>query len=427
MRVPHVICALVAAVTLPVAVSAVAAQDALAQLRPHARDMSAAVLAGVASCPERHTPAEGAPRAQRPEAPHQRQSLTAADAASEALAAFCLQQPGSQATSQHESGHHHLPSSTTGAHPDPQAHAGPSSRPEPRSPREPQGAQQQRPERPHHPQPNDVVQPAGEGHVTGHPAQQPPETHSPHPPQHTPPVESPYPPHIRPLTDADREAAFPDVRGHTVHDQVIHYLVLLDGLELQTAAGESRAHWDANGWVGGDLSRFWFRTSGEMTRGDLHAAGVDLLYGRAIAPWWDVVAGLRQDIRPGPARTWAAIGIQGLAPYWFEVAATAYLGSGGRTWLRVQTEYELLATNRVILRPSVALDVHGAADLERGIGAGLSTLEAGVRVRYELRRELAPYAGILWRRTFFGTADAARASGDAAGGASLVFGLRAWF
>lgn len=388
MRTPHVISALVAAFTLPFAVSAMAAQDAVAQIRPHALDMPAAVFARTASCCEGRTPAEGAQPDQR----------------------------------------HPLPSGTADTHPDPQAPAGPPSHHSPRSPREPQAApqphphqdqdqhQHQRPEHPHHPPPTGPVQPAGEG-----------ETHSPHPSPHTPPVESPYPPHIRPLTDADRQAAFPDVGGHTVHDQTIHYLVLFDGLEWQTGAGESSAHWDANGWVGGDLSRFWFRTSGEMTRGDLHEAGVDLLYGRAVAPWWDVVVGLRQDVRPGPARTWAAIGIQGLAPYWFEVAATAYLGSGGRTWLRVQTEYELLATNRVILRPSVALDVHGAADPERGIGAGLSTLEAGVRVRYELRRELAPYAGILWHRTFFGTADAARASGDGAGGASFVFGLRAWF
>ncbi len=127
-------------------------------------------------------------------------------------------------------------------------------------------------------------------------------------------------------------------------------------------------------------------------------AQVHLLYGRAIARWWDIVAGVRQDARPGPSRTWAAVGVQGLAPYWFEVEATAYVGEGGRTRARVEVEYELLLTNRLVLQPLLELEIYGKADPETGLGAGLSRTETGVRLRYEIRRELAPYVGISWDR-----------------------------
>jgi copper resistance protein B len=237
-----------------------------------------------------------------------------------------------------------------------------------------------------------------------------------------PPGGSPY---IPPITDADRAAAFPDVRGHTVHDQAIHYFVLFDQLELQTGAGGGR--WENSGWIGGDLDRLWFRTEGKAHDGRFAEARAHVLYGRAIARWWDVVAGVRQDVRPGPARTWLAFGIQGLAPYWFEVQATAYVGAGGRTALHLETEYELLLTNRLIAQPLVGVEIFGRSDPERGIGAGLSTAEAGMRLRYELRREVAPYVGLVWSRKYFGTADFARTAGERAQGTRLAAGLRVWF
>ena len=121
------------------------------------------------------------------------------------------------------------------------------------------------------------------------------------------------------------------------------------------------------------------------------------------------------------------MGIQGLAPYWFEVEATAYVGAGGRTHFRFEGEYELLLTNRLIFQPLLEVEVYGKADPERGIGAGISTAEAGLRLRYEFRREFAPYLGVTWQRKFFGTADAARAAGEETGGARLAVGLRFWF
>jgi len=228
------------------------------------------------------------------------------------------------------------------------------------------------------------------------------------------------------LTDDDRRAAFPEVRGHPFHDRATNYYVLLDQLEWQSSGVVDRLSWDTTGWVGGDRNRFWFRAEGDAEDGRLNDAQAHALYGRMIARWWDVVAGVRQDLRPGSPQTWAAVGVQGLAPYWFEVQATAYLGAAGRTHFRIETEYELLLTNRLILQPLAEIEIYGRADPEHRVGAGLSSVDAGLRLRYELRREIAPYLGVVWRRTFFGTADLARAAGEGVGGTRLALGVRLW-
>ena len=126
---------------------------------------------------------------------------------------------------------------------------------------------------------------------------------------------------------------------------------MFDQLEWQAGDTGNGVSWENKGWIGGDLNRFWFRTEGDGEGGRLGTAYAHALYGRAIARWWDVVAGVRQDLRPGPAQTWAAVGIQGIAPDWFEVEATAYVGASGRTHVRFETEYELLLTNRLVLQP----------------------------------------------------------------------------
>ena len=138
------------------------------------------------------------------------------------------------------------------------------------------------------------------------------------------------------------------------------------------------------------------------------------------------MGGLRQDVDPGAPQTWAAIGVQGLAPYWFDVEATAYVGGSGRTEFRVETEYSFLVTNRLILQPLVELSVFGKDDPEREVGRGISTLNAGLRLRYEFRRELAPYVGVTWDRSFFGTADYQEAAGEPVGRTRFVVGLRVW-
>ena len=233
---------------------------------------------------------------------------------------------------------------------------------------------------------------------------------------------------VPPPTDEERQAAFPpDLQGHAVHDGGLNFLVLFDQLEWHRHSGASGYLWDTKSWVGGDINRIWMRSEGESHGGDVQDAEAHLMLGRAIGRWWDVVGGVRHDFTPGPARTWLAVGLQGLAPQWFEVEATAYLGESTRTALRLEVEYEMLLTDRLVLQPLVELNVFGKADPERQIGAGLSTAEFGARLRYEIRRELAPYAGLVWHRKVFGTADLAREHGEDVGGWRLVTGLRLWF
>jgi copper resistance protein B len=234
------------------------------------------------------------------------------------------------------------------------------------------------------------------------------------------------PPNVPELTDADRRAAFPDVKGHAVHDNAVHYFVQFDQIEWRGGEAVSGLGWESTGWIGRDLTRFWFRTQGEGQQGHLTAGSVHALYGRAIAPWWDLVVGVRQDVRPGSPQTWAAVGIQGLAPYWFEIEATAYVGASARTRFRFEAQHDVLVTNRLILQPRFDMDVYGKSDAARGVGAGLSSAGLGLRVRYELRREVAPYVGVVWRRAFFGTAEHARVQGTAVSATRVAVGLRLW-
>ena len=232
---------------------------------------------------------------------------------------------------------------------------------------------------------------------------------------------------IPPLTDADRAAAFPaGLEGHAVHDRAINYMVLFDQLEWQ-GTKDGGPGWENSTWIGGDVNRLWLRSEGESHERRLESAFLDVLWGRSIARWWDLVAGARHDFRPGPGRTWVGAGIQGVAPYFFEIEATGYVGPDGRTLGRVEAEYELLLTNRLILQPLVEIEVLGKADPERELGAGLTSLETGLRVRYEFRREFAPFIGVTWNRAFFGTADFARAAGEEVGATRIAVGLRTWF
>lgn len=231
---------------------------------------------------------------------------------------------------------------------------------------------------------------------------------------------------IPPVTESDRKVAFPDVQGHTVHDRAVNYFVLFDQLEWQTG-GPDAFSWDTKGWIGQDRNRFWFRTEGDREDGRTEQAQTHLLYGRAIARWWEVTGGLRLDTLPDTPRTALALGIQGLAPYWFDVEASGYVEPSGRTHVRFETEYDLLLTNRLVLQPLLEFEVYGRADPERHIDTGLSTGEFGVRLRYEFRREFAPYIGVVWTRRFFGSADMAREAGKDVAATRVAVGLRTWF
>ena len=185
--------------------------------------------------------------------------------------------------------------------------------------------------------------------------------------------------------------------------------------------------WSARASYGGDIDRFAVRTEGERVDGRVEHADVELLWSRAIAPFWDSQIGLRRDFGEGPERSWAAFGVQGLAPYWFEVGATAYVGEQGRTALRAEMEYELLLTQRLVLQPRLEINAYGKRDPAAHLGAGLSDAEFGLRLRYEIRREFAPYIGVERRQRFGATADYARAEGQSSGDTQWVVGVRFWF
>jgi copper resistance protein B len=229
------------------------------------------------------------------------------------------------------------------------------------------------------------------------------------------------------LTDADRAAAFPAVSGHAAHDRRIVSFVQFNRLEAWDAEDGTGLRWEGQGWVGGDIQKLWLRTEGERVDGTTEAADVEALYGRAIARWWDLVAGIRHDFAPGASQSWAAIGVVGLAPQKFEVEATAYVGDSGRTALRIEAEYDLLLTNRLILQPLVELNLLGKDDPERGVGSGLTAAEVGLRLRYEFARRLAPYAGIVYERAYGGTADLRRDEGEDVEDTRVVAGIRVWF
>ena len=229
------------------------------------------------------------------------------------------------------------------------------------------------------------------------------------------------------LTDADREAAFPPLPGHQIHDSAINSFFLLDQLEYQDADDGSTLAWDASGWIGGDINRVWFRSEGERTGGVTEDAELQLLYGRSIGPWWDVVAGVRQDFKPESPQTWAALGVQGMALYAFEIEATAFVGENGQTAARLESEYDILLTNRLILQPTAEVNFYGKNDPERGVGSGLANTELGLRLRYEIVRQFAPYVGVSWSRSYGETADIVRQDGSDADEARFVLGIRAWF
>ncbi|HEY0661278.1 MAG TPA: copper resistance protein B [Lysobacter sp.] len=232
---------------------------------------------------------------------------------------------------------------------------------------------------------------------------------------------------IPPVSDADREAAVRPAGGHPAHDNTVQHYVLFNRLETWDADPGIGMAWEGQGWIGTDLNRLWLRSEGERSDGHTEAADLEVLYGRSIAAWWDLVAGVRHDFQPGDAQTFAAIGVQGLAPMKFEVEATAYIGERGQAAARVEAEYELLLTNRLVLQPLVEVNLFGKDDPERGIGAGLSTAEAGLRLRYELTRQFAPYVGVVYERTFGNTADLRRAEFERVDDTRIVVGLRTWF
>ena len=225
---------------------------------------------------------------------------------------------------------------------------------------------------------------------------------------------------------SDGIAASPAHELH-MHGSAPAGMLLVDQLEAFHGRDGNGQSWEAEGWYGSDRDKLWLRSEGERSGGRLEDGEVEALWNHAVAAFWSTQLGVRHDFGAGPQREWTAFGVQGLAPYWFEVEATAYAGPSGRTAARLRVDYELLFSQRLILQPELEANLHGRSDPARRIGSGLADAKLGLRLRYEIRREFAPYIGVVWTRRFGATADFARADHQAALDRQWVAGVRIWF
>jgi copper resistance protein B len=201
----------------------------------------------------------------------------------------------------------------------------------------------------------------------------------------------------------------------------------VDRFEMVRSSSNTSAAYDLQGWYGRNYDRVVIKAEGDYDNGKLESSDTELLWSHAVSGYWDAQLGARYDSGDGPNRSWLAVGMQGLAPYWFELDITAYVGDSGRTAVGLEAVYELLFTQKLIFQPRLEAMAYGKSDDARGLGSGLSDLALGLRLRYEIRREFAPYVGVEWAGTFGGTADNVRNEGQDTSEARAVAGVRFWF
>jgi copper resistance protein B len=218
---------------------------------------------------------------------------------------------------------------------------------------------------------------------------------------------------------------------HEMMDWGRQTLVLAEALEYAPAVTSRPVSYDLLGWTGGESRRLWAKAEGEHgTRAGSGHTALQLLYGNLVSPWWDAQVGVKVDIHYGEGstntRTSLALGAQGLAPGWFEVEPTLFVSQDGDVSASLGASYDLLFTQRLVLQPNLATSVALQEVPEFGVGSGLNDVELGLRMRYELRREFAPYVGVSWSSRFGGTADLARAAGEPVRDLRFVAGVRVW-
>ncbi len=211
-----------------------------------------------------------------------------------------------------------------------------------------------------------------------------------------------------------------------MNDAGLQHRVWIENLEGIYGTRNGGA-WDAQAWLGKDFDKLWIKSEGTTLSGKTQDSKVEALWAHAILPFWDTQLGVRHDFSGGPSREWAAFGVQGTSPYWFDVELTGYVGEGGRTALRLKTEYDLYLTQRLILKPEIELNAYGKPDRARAIGAGLSDGQFEMRLRYEFTRRFAPYVGYVYDRKFAGSATLARAADDPAVDHRIVAGIELFF
>jgi copper resistance protein B len=224
--------------------------------------------------------------------------------------------------------------------------------------------------------------------------------------------------------DAGPSAAAPF--GAPVDDQHIWSHLLIDQLEGRIGDGNS-FRWQGEAWAGTDTNRVRLRSEGAWTqKHGLEDGQQEIFYSRPVSTYFDLLLGGRYDLDSGPGRGWAAFGIEGLAPLFFHVAATGYVSDKGRFAAKLEGSYDLLITQRLILQPELEMNLYTMDDSARGIGSGLSDLDAGLRLRYELTRKFAPYIGVAYEKKFGKTADLAQAEGEDPDALRVTIGVRIW-
>lgn len=243
------------------------------------------------------------------------------------------------------------------------------------------------------------------------------------------PAKTALPDFIPPPTPEDVAAAFPDLHGMdmSAHMREDPWLAQLRVDRLERGLGsDATTGWELHAWTGRSRDRLEFKTEGERDAYGSHGH-LELAWSHATGPWWNRTLGVRRDFGGGTQRDWIGVGVHGHAPYKFDVEAAAFVGASGRAMLEGHAGYDVLLTNRLVLRPQAGLTVHARDNIRMGIGRGVSELESGLRLRYEIRREFAPYIGWRYQRAFGRTADIREAHGDAASGHEWVAGVRFWF
>ncbi len=221
--------------------------------------------------------------------------------------------------------------------------------------------------------------------------------------------------------------ALPGPRALRLADEHSFGSILVNRLERGFGQYSNSTAYDAQAWFGRDYDRLVIKAEGDIARGKLQDARTEALWSHAIAPYWNTQLGVRYDSGVEPGRGWLALGLQGLAPYWFELDASAYVASNGQTALRVDAEYDILLSQKLILQPTLSVNLFAKDEAARGIGRGLASGTAGLRLRYEFTRQVAPYIGVERSNSFGKTADLVRASGAAVGETRWVAGVRFWY
>ncbi|MEJ2141452.1 MAG: copper resistance protein B [Gammaproteobacteria bacterium] len=210
-------------------------------------------------------------------------------------------------------------------------------------------------------------------------------------------------------------------------DDPIVTRLMIDQFEKRYMDDEKPVVFEGDISIGKDLNKFKLKFDIEQVDGETHERELQALYSRAVHPYWDFQVGVRQDQKTDPKREWLVLGFEGVAPYWFEMDTALFINEDDQVNLRVNAEYEWMITQKWVLSPEIEANFYSKNDQVEGIGSGLSDSQIGLRLRYEIKREFAPYIGINWTKKYGDTADYAEADGEDTSDTHFVAGIRAWF